>query len=63
MKRWIRLMAIIVASLLAIGSIAAVWLWRTTRYVPEFYEAVVQASPAVPVAGTPNSWTTRSTRG
>jgi hypothetical protein len=45
MKRWIRLMAIIAASLLAIGLIVAVWLWRTTRYVPEFYEAAVQASP------------------
>jgi hypothetical protein len=45
MKRWIRLMAIIAALLMAIGSIAAVWLWRTTRYVPEFYEAAVQASP------------------
>lgn len=45
MKRWIRSLAIIAASLMVLALIAAVWLWRTMRYVPEFYEAAVQASP------------------
>lgn len=45
MKRRIRLLAIIMASLVVIAVIAAMGVWRTTRHVPEFYEAAVQASP------------------